>query len=98
MAENEKPSNQNPANPPANPPVVDDDDDELSSNQLKKVTPKQIRVLETRVSATEKENQTLRETIKSYEERFKLLSQTPKGKSMLDQVDEWIFGPKGESK
>jgi len=97
MADPNPNPNPNP-NPPA--PTPDPDPSPTSAEIVSGKWGKVIKGLETRINVLEDSNKTLQATNKSYEEKLALLAKTPSklpGKSMLEELDEYIFGPKPQA-
>jgi len=91
------------ADPTPNPnpvPAPEPDDKATSADIVTGKWSKVVKALETRVSVLEDSNSKLSETNKSYEARFAVLAQTPSkqpGKSLLQELDEFVFGPKPQA-
>lgn len=94
--------NPNP-NPPVNPPAPvtpPADDSATSADVVKGKWANVIKGLENRINVLEDSNKTLQQTNKTYEEKLALLAKTPSklpGKSLLQELDEFVFGPKPQA-
>lgn len=82
-------------NPTPNPPIPDKP--EMSDDVIKDKQGQRIKSLETKISQMELKLSESSELLKTYELKFAALkgvpSQTNPGKSLLQEIDEWIFPP-----
>jgi len=88
--------NPNPAPTPTPDPIESSTSADVVTGKWSKV----IKGLETRINVLEDNNKTLQATNKSYEEKLALLAKTPSklpGKSLLEELDEFVFGPKPQA-
>jgi hypothetical protein len=92
-------SDPNP-NPNPNPTPTPEPSDNTSADVVNGKWHKAVKALETRINVLEDSNKTLQLTNKSYEEKLALLAKTPSklpGKSLLQELEEFIFPPKPQA-